>query len=221
MKNIPWYKKCLGYLFPMMIAQYESDYHPHLKIKYYQGQIQLESADALYSDGHRYTPFRLAFDYLFKKNNLLNVENFLLLGAGLGSALQRLQKIYSVFPTATLVEYDEQIIELSKSYANLNEKNNVEFIQADAYIFLDQNEKQFDLIGIDIFEGLTNSNLLKKAVFWQGIKKACTPNSTIILNTIFTKKEELLEFELLLKSYFTFHRIDQKPNYFYILKLKK
>ena len=122
MKKLPWYKKALGYIVPITTTYHETDKHPNLKVKYYQGQWQLESEDALYSDGYRYSPFRMAYDHLHKQNKLLPVHNFLLIGGGLGSALLRLQKVYKRFPAATLVEYDGDIIELGQIYFDVNKK---------------------------------------------------------------------------------------------------
>ncbi len=217
MVEIPWYKKCIGYLYPIVIARDQNDKHPNLKIKYFQGQIQLESNNALYSDGHRYSPFRLCFSFLKKKNEL-HCENFLLLGAGLGSALHCLQKTHDLFPNSTLVEYDKDILALSKQYLLKDQKENIELILSDALDYVQGCKQTFDLIGIDLFENLENSSLISNDLFWQEVKKISHSKSNIIVNTIFIEKKVKKKFEALLSNKFTFDRIERRPNYFYILK---
>lgn len=220
MELLPWYKKYLGYLIPLVVIQQSSAKHSKLKIKYFQGQWQLETKDALYSDGYRYAPFRLAFNELHGKDKLENISSFLLLGAGLGSALYRLQKVYQLYPATTLVEYDQEIIELSKEFFNLNKRENLRYINANAVDFLNSNNKPYDLIGVDLFEGLTNSDLLFNSAFIKLLANAMHSKSQLIINTIFDKKNICSDFEDLLEVYFVFKRLDRKPNYIYIAELK-
>lgn len=220
MEELVWYKKVLGYLYPITISKQENEQHPNLQIKYYQGQYQLESGGALYSDGHRYTPFRLAYRFLEKKNSLKNTEDFLLLGAGLGSALKRLHEVYKMFPTTYLVEQDADILACSKKYLLNEQTKNIHFIQDDALVYLLKTKNTFDLIGVDLFHNLENSSLLKDPKFWEQVVQVCKPKTTLIVNTIFTKKVRRENFEKLLSLNFTFEKLKHKPNYIYILNLK-
>lgn len=216
MKKIAWYKKVISYAYPLTIEK-----RAGLSIDYYQGQYQLESGGALYSDGYRYAPFRLAYAYLHKQQWLAQTQHFLLLGAGLGSALLTLQKVYQLYPTTHLVEYQAEILALSKKYLLPNQAENVKFISQEASAYLASCSATFDLIGIDLFDALENSFLISQASFWQSIKKVSTKNSKIVVNTIFTEKSKRREFEMLLSKEFLFHRLQRKPNYIYILKVKK
>lgn len=220
MKQLPWYKKIIGYVIPIVTTYHSTDKHPDLKVKYYQGQWQLESDDALYSDGYRYSPFRLAYNALQRDKKLTQISSFLLLGAGLGSALLRLQKVYQLFPTSTLVEYDSDVIELGQLYFDLNKKKNVAYVHADVQDFLIKNDQKFDLIGVDIFEGLSNSELLDQISFLKLVAAAMHSETQLIINTIFTRKKAITTFEQLLQQLFTFKRLDRQPNYIYILQLK-
>jgi predicted membrane-bound spermidine synthase len=218
--NLPWYKRYWSYLFPITVLKPSSEIHDKLSIKYFRGQIQLESDDALYSDGERYTPFRLGYNRLAKNGTLQNVKTFLLLGAGLGSALRRLHSVYNLHPETFLVEHDEAIIALSKEYLLLRQKQNVQFICADASQYIFENQNKFDLIGVDLFEQLRNSSIIEKEDFWMEIKKSLTSSGHVIVNTIFIDKKERRTFENLLDKAFTFDCLVRKPNYIYILQLK-
>jgi len=218
--DFPWYKTLGSYLFPITLLKPSSVIHKKLKIQYFRGQIQLESDTALYSDGDRYAPFRLGFNYLYKKKELQNIKKFLLLGAGLGSALHRLQRIYQLYPSTYLVEYDEAILALSKQFLLPSQKKNVHFICTDARKYTRESKDKFDLIGIDLFEQLRNSPIIYEVSFWLDVKKLLSANGHVIVNTIFIKKIDRTSFEKLLSKAFTFERIVRNPNYIYILKLK-
>jgi len=220
MQELAWYKKVIGYIYPITVQKQANSKHSKLRIKYYQGQYQLESGGALYSDGYRYSPFRLGYAYLQKQKTLQKTKTFLLLGSGLGSALIRLQKVYNLYPETTLVEYDADIIEFSKIYLLNNQQNNIQFIKQDAQDYLSKTSEKFDLIGIDLFKDLENSVLINQTNFWSEIKNRSTSKTNIILNTIFMEKSIRNDFEKLLAKDFTFHRLDQKPNYIYMLKVK-
>ena len=221
MYKIQWYKRCLSYFLPITITRQSSDRHPNLKIKYYLGQWQLESNDALYSDGYRYSPFRKAFDYLNKKGILTNTTNFLLLGGGLGSAVARLYNKYKCTPTFTLVEHDKKIIELGQQFLELHDVPNARIMHTDANSFLKSNTQQYDLLGIDLFDGLANSPLIHQETFHANVIKTLGADGHIILNTIFTNNLERLTFEQLLEQFYSLEIIERKPNYIYILQAKK
>ena len=177
MLDLPWYKKWISYVFPIVISRHQNDKHTNLQIKYFQGQVQLESENALYSDGHRYTPFKMAYNFLDKRGDLKPIKKFLLLGAGLGSALERLQHVYKLYPETHLVEYDTDILNLSKKYLLTNQEENVHFICKEAMDFIAESNQQFDLIGIDLFDALKNSYLISDNLFWEQLKKATHPKA--------------------------------------------
>jgi predicted membrane-bound spermidine synthase len=220
MEQLPWYKKWLGYLIPLVITKRKTDSNENLKIKYYQGQVQLENGDALYSDGHRYSPFKLSFEFLARKNKLDDVQRFLLLGAGLGSALYRLQKVYHLNPESFLIEKNKDVFALLKEYALFDNNDNVHLILDEAHNYIKRTDESFDLIGVDLFEKLENSSLLNESSFWESLNGISNKKTTLIVNTIFIKKTERSEFEKMLSMDFTFERIDRRPNYFYIAKIK-
>lgn len=218
MIDLPWYKKILGYIYPVVIARHKNDKHTDLKIKFYQGQLQLECEDALYSDGYRYTPFRLAYNYLHKQKKLQAINSFLLLGAGLGSALLRLQKVYKLYPTTKLIEYDADILKLSQDYLLGEQERNVHFVRQEAMDYLVEDNSFYDLIGIDLFDELENSYLITHPPFWLEVKKRTNPQTQIIVNTIFVEKKALQNFEYLISQNFTFVCLKRAPNYIYVMQ---
>lgn len=99
----------IGSLFyPVLIRRASSAVNPVLELYRYRGRWQLATADALYSDGGQYRPLLAAFRTL--KPQLPAVKNMLVLGTGLGSAVQILHEM-GHHPACTLVELDEKVLQ--------------------------------------------------------------------------------------------------------------
>jgi spermidine synthase len=216
MLAVPWYKEIISYIVPLTISKVSSEQHDTLKIIRYQGQWMLESKEALYSEGNSYKPFKLAFAAIEK--NISKFSNFLLLGAGLCSAVKILHEKYGHYPSCDIVDFDAKILELNKEIPTLRSFDNLTFHCCLAEDYLDQNKKQYDLIGIDLFKDMEMAAVLLSNVFLIQLKKCSSANSCIIINTIFANKKEALAYEKQLGYYFNTERINYEPNYIYICK---
>lgn len=191
--EIPFYKKIGSYFFPIKLKEVSSNQNSLLRVYLFRSQMMLSCADAIYSQGISYEPFSLPFEKL--KKEIPTFDTFLLLGTGLGSALQILQKKYQHFPKTTLVDIDENVLALSKEYMNLNTKNNVEWICDDALIYLQETSKTFDLIGVDVFKGTTVPFDIQTDYFMRLCEKKINKNGKVIFNFIAQNKTDILMFE--------------------------
>lgn len=193
-RTIPGYKYFLSYILPVRIASRSSDYHTELNLELYRGQLTLSTSSALYSVGISYAPFKIGFRAI--RDVLPNVQSFLLLGTGLGSALQILQKKYRVFPQTSLVDNDNEVLRLSRQWMHLNAQEKTDWVCADARAFMKSNTKKFDLIGIDVFHDLFHPEWACEEVFIQRCRAALNLHGIVIANYIFRedyKKEYTLE----------------------------
>jgi hypothetical protein len=210
--KIPYYKKLISYFFPLKLKEVTSVQNNLLRVYLFRNQIMLSCADAIYSQGMSYEPFRLPFKKI--KKEIPDINSFLLLGTGLGSALQILQNEYHHYPVTTLVDIDEDVLALSKEFMALNTKNNV-----DALLFLQETNKTFDLIGIDVFKGTTVPFDIQTDYFISLISKKLSPNGFIIFNFIAQNKTNGLLLEDKMRH--KFKKIEIIPhglNKFYICK---
>jgi hypothetical protein len=191
--EIPYYKKIVSYFYPVKLKEVTSVQNNLLRVYLFRNQMMLSCADAIYSQGVSYEPFRLPFKKI--KKEISSMNSFLLLGTGLGSALQILQKEYHHYPETTLVDIDEDVLALSKEYMALNTKNNVEWICEDALLFLQESAKTFDLIGVDVFKGTTVPFDIQTEYFISLCTKKLSPKGIIVFNFISQNKTDCLLLE--------------------------
>lgn len=216
---VPLYKKWLSYLVPMTIAERKNKLHDTLRLRLFQGEWLLEGKDALYSQGASYKPFLLGFAEI--SSSLPRVKHFLLLGTGLGSALQILHAKYGIYPEAHLVDYDQDVLNFCRDVNNFESKNPIYYYHQSADVFLSRNKLEYDLIGVDLFHEMDLSNLLFSSVFWKDLSLAGNTKSYFIINTIFIEEKSKKAFENILLSYFNIvHTAIRTPNYIYIGKIK-
>lgn len=148
--RIPLWKKWFSYLTPLTLEQTGSDQNPELSVALDRGRIQLLSGNAIYSWDDLYRNFDLAFKQL--RLEQYAYQDVLLLGLGLGSVPYLLEKTYHLHYHYTAVEWDETIAELAARYTLTRLKSSVEVVTADAEVFVEVCEEQFDLLIVDIFE---------------------------------------------------------------------
>ncbi|MEZ5047540.1 MAG: hypothetical protein R2831_11165 [Chitinophagaceae bacterium] len=126
----------------------------------------------------------------------------LCLGAGLGSGLKILQEKYQVFPSATLVDIDQDVLAWSQEYMSLNTKQNVMWIQQDALEFLHTSETKYDLIMIDLFIDLKMPHFVKNEEFLDATLTQVQAKGVVIFNTVFEQKIVQNRFENTLNQKF-------------------
>ncbi len=206
--HIPFYKRLLSFLFPVTLQRTIGSQLTVLELQLYRNHYILVTPRAMYSYHLQYDPFRNTFRTI--QSELANVNSFLLLGTGLGSALQILQQQYHCYPQTTCVDNDETVIEFCRNYMQLNTRNNVEWIYDDVRHFLDTQTKTYDLIGIDIFKELVMPAFIARNTFIMQCRSALNPNGICIFNMIFEDDNEILQTERRLQEHF--HRVVTIPD---------
>ncbi|MCC7028876.1 MAG: hypothetical protein IT257_01125 [Chitinophagaceae bacterium] len=208
-------KKILSYLYPQTLKEISNTRHPQLKLQLFCNQLMLSTHEAVYSFGTFYTPFRKSFKSI--KKELIHCRRFLLLGTGLGSALQILQRKHHIFPESVLVDNDQDILNLSMEYMQLNSKKNVTWLLSDAGVYMQQNIGTFDLIGVDIFRDTMIPKDFKQASFFELCKNKLNPGGHCIFNMILNSRNEQMIIRERLQQHFTsIHEIQFKVNTFYV-----
>jgi spermidine synthase len=207
----------LSYLYPIPVEKGMDLRGKPVRLELYRDQLMLSTALAVYSYGTRYHPFQKPFAHL--GHELQTVKRFLLLGTGLGSALQILQQKHGVFPEAILVDQDPLMLHWSKRYMSLNTRNNVEWICADAEEFVQEDEGQHDLIGLDIFCDMTPPQFVKTEAYYRALYRRLNPGGMLIFNVFFSSLNEQHLVETRLQEVFrsTLH-IPHDRNSFYICR---
>lgn len=151
-----------------------------LELFLHRGELQLATLDALYSDGTRYRPLKMAFKAV--KNRLSGVRDVLLLGTGLASAVHMLHK-RGVNPNYTLIEHDSVVLELAQKYLPAN-SGNVEAHCTDALSFMNNNERKYDLLIVDIFTGRVAAEFVTSESFLLKCRQSLNSDGIFVLNYI-------------------------------------
>ncbi len=198
--SIPFYKTLLSYILPLRIEKSSTDGVSY-ELQLYQNQWMMLAPQAMYSYGQRYRPFTFCLKQI--KNEIPRLQNFLLLGAGLGSALQILQKRYHHFPETLMVDHLPIAIMWSQQYMQLNSRGNVKWKHADAIHFLQNATQPFDLLGVDLFSDLDMPDTVSNPDFIEQCHQILTPNGIALFNTIFQQLGMESAFETNLQNHFS------------------
>ena len=188
MQPLPLYKKILSLVYPVLVkTAEESDRHPLPQLYLYRGQYQVATHDALYSDGTRYRPLKIAFARIEKK--LVQVNNVLVLGTGLGSAVHILNnKGYS--PAYTLVDYDKATLRWAMELLPQKAAGRTIPVLSDAENFIQTNDGKYDLVVIDIFKGRVVPSFVMTNAFLQNCRRCMKPAATLVLNYMVNNEAE-------------------------------
>ena len=181
--NIPVHKRLLSYLFPVTVWKGQGTQNPCLELLLYQNQYQLATEDALYSDGNRYRPLVLAFDEIGREISL--VKSALVLGTGLGSAVQILRS-KGLSPSFVMVDIDKKVLELAQHMLHM--QRDISFVCADALEFISKTSDKFDLLIVDVFR----SRVVPGSVTARDFLEKCrnSTNKYLVLNYMVTDEEE-------------------------------
>ncbi len=177
--KLTFLQKLRSYFYPLTVRRDSSAINPVLDLLYYRGRWQLATADALYSDGIYYRPLVAAFKSL--KHFLPQINNVLVLGTGLGSAVHILHK-KNYYPDFTLVELDEKVLNLALSLMPQKASGKINPICADAQFFLAEDTGSYDLIIVDVFNGRTVPEFVLSAAFIRNCKSHLAQNAFLVLN---------------------------------------
>jgi len=155
--------------------------------------------DALYSDGNRYTPLTAAFKEI--DNDLPSIKDVLVLGTGIGSAVQILnQKGYK--PNFVLVDSDELILQWAIELLEAANPKNLVPICTDAKDFIVADTNTYDLIIIDIFQGRIVPAFVTNIDFFEKCKSRVKPGGKLVFNYIINKPETWDKVMLLINDIF-------------------
>ncbi|OAV42754.1 spermidine synthase [Lewinella sp. 4G2] len=149
--TIPKYKYWLSHLTEQVLETATSPYNDYLQVSLVSGRLQLVAEDAIYSFGDYYLNFRKTFDR-FVFDALPEDASVLVLGLGLGSIPELLERHHGLKYEYVAVEIDPVIIELASDYSLPALQSPIEVVQADAFAFLQLDDRTYDLICVDVFQ---------------------------------------------------------------------
>ena len=193
MKPIPAWKRYLSYLWELHVESAPSALNPHLYVSIKDGRYQLSTANAIYSFADRYDNYTLA---LAQVRPGLLYGDVLVLGYGLGSVPHLLEKNHPAEYAFTGVELDENVLYLADLYGPPL-ASPVDLVQADAYAFVHQDYRQYQVIAMDVFVDDVIPERFMELDFLEALRELLTPDGVLLFNCLALKasdKEHTLAF---------------------------
>lgn len=143
-----WWHRYLSYISEVRIECSSSDHHDYLQVSAIQGRYQLSTDKSIYSFDDLYLNFYKAFSKLEMPAAGADV---LVLGLGLASIPWMLERSFDKKYHYVCVDIDEEVIRLASKYRIPMLQSPLEVQCCDAGIFLDVDNRKFDLICVDVF----------------------------------------------------------------------
>ncbi|MBK9256404.1 MAG: fused MFS/spermidine synthase [Saprospiraceae bacterium] len=181
--QIPLWKKIISYITEIHAESSSSEFNELLQVNIVNGQYQLCTSDAIYSYGDKYDNFGDSF----KKLDLDSIhgKDVLVLGLGLGSIPLLLEKKEGKKYRYTAVEIDDEIIRLAGKYVLDELESEIEIVCIDAMHFLLVDQKQFDLIMVDIFINDRIPEPFLESDFLHLLGETLRPQGLILMNILY------------------------------------
>ena len=170
-------KRLLSYIYPVT-KTIESKYSGKLEITWYNGKKHLNSSNANYS----YGSLQRILKFGLKKINLSKVNSVLILGLGGGSVIETLRQDFNYSGLIEAVEIDPVIIDIAKTEFGIEQNETLKIHCTDAYEFVKDHYKTFDLIIVDLYIDLDVPNKFLDFEFWDNILALKNSSGSIIFN---------------------------------------
>lgn len=187
MQHIPIHKRLLSLIYPVKIRSGAGEQSPVPELFLYQGRFQLATQDALYSDGKYYRPMLTAYKQL--KQQLPFVKNVLVMGCGLGSAVEIMYG-QGYRPNYTLVDTDKEVMRWALELLPQEALVNVTPVCEDAAAFAAQHNTEYDLVIVDIFLGRDVPAFVTAAEFLKHCRRLVRGGGHFVLNYMVAQEAE-------------------------------
>lgn len=181
--------KFLSFFIPINVIKKKSSISKCIEVSWNNGQLVLDSENTNYSYGSLQRILRKGLKYI-GFDRIKNFDNILILGVAGGSVIKTLVEEIKYKGKITGVEIDSEIIEIANTYFKLNEIQNLEIINDDAFEYVLKTKDKYDLIVIDIFQDTTMPNFLFEDFFINRINFLLNLNGFILFNTMVMKDKD-------------------------------
>lgn len=181
--------KILSFLFPVTIYKQNSTVSNSIEITWNNGQLVMDSKNTNYSYGSLQRILRRGLQSIGFKN-IKNSYSILVLGIAGGSVIKTLVNEIDFKGEITGVEIDPEIISLANNYFKLNEIPNLTICIEDANQFVQNTNKTFDIIIIDIFQDNSMPEFLFENKFIENTRSLLTSGGYLLFNTMIHSKSD-------------------------------
>jgi len=196
-----WWQIILSYITDIYIERTGSEYNENLDVILKDGRYQLVAANAVYSFEDKYHNFRVCFERM--KWSSMKIKKVLVLGLGLGSIPQMLEKNFHKKFEYHIVEIDEIIIGLANEYILYDLKSPLQIFHTDALVYLQVCREKYDLILMDIFEDSKVPESFETSAVLSSMKRLLNDMGCILFNRLNITEKDLEETKMYYEHIFS------------------
>ncbi len=186
--KINFWTKALSYFIELPLESSHSEKNPHLSLYLSCGQLKLVTEGAIYSYGLKYYHFVESFNQLEIQNN--NPKTVLILGLGMGSIPEILEKKFRIHCQYDLVDYDAEVVQLYEKYKPLSGNGQAHIYCEDGMDFIRRNGTMYDLICMDIFQDRRVPKIFETESFLKALKSRLNRQGILIYNRLAMDEED-------------------------------
>ncbi len=177
----------LSFLNPLKITKLNSTLNGEIKVIERFGKRTLFVNDAEQSGGTITGMWENSLGSI--NNHQLAINNCLILGLGGGTVISLLNKYYPLIKI-TAIEFDLAIIDVAEKYFGIKTSASLSIIQADAFLWIREAKKKYDLVIFDLYLGKFNPEKSRELAFLKKLKALLSPNGFILFNAHYQNDEE-------------------------------
>lgn len=210
--------KLISFFVPVT-RKVKSDHSGDLEVTLFEGKKVLDTTNANYS----YGSLQKVLEFALRKIDLSDVKDVLVLGLGGGSVIKSLREVFNYKLGIIAVEIDPVVIEIARKEFGVFADYRTEIICSDAYEYLINNPKKFDLIIIDLFIDDKVPEKFISMEFWKSVKSKVRYDGFMIFNSINVNTKTLEKIKNLLRWGFVFREYEnaEKVNHLLIARRQK
>jgi len=170
-------KKWISYIFPIT-RKVQSEFSGELELTTFNGKKVLDSANANYSFG----TLQKLLEKGLRQVNFEEVNQALVLGMGAGSVIDSLRNKFRYKKSIDAVEWDKEIVKIAAEEFEIVEGKGLKIFLEDAFVFIQNCNKKYDLIIVDLFIDCKVPEQFYSDIFCENLAKSSNRNAKLLFN---------------------------------------
>lgn len=182
-----------------LIAHYQSKVGPDIEVCLINGRYQINAGSVNYSFGPLHDAFRRYFN--IDPPLLDKAASILILGFGAGSVASILRMELNLPNHITGVELDEMMVKAGQEHFDILKLMDVNIIIDDAYEFIQNNNRQFNLVIVDLYIDDKVPDKFMTENFIKEISRSLSPEGKLVFNKLTSDEKTTNELKYLEKTF--------------------
>jgi ubiquinone/menaquinone biosynthesis C-methylase UbiE len=179
----------LSFIYPILIEKIPSQINGDLELSLQNGKLVVDSELANYSYGSLHDVFRKIIKEIHFAEDKRQV---LILGFGAGSIATILNKEKALQVNIDGVDLDSVLFEIYKKHF-VSAEQDCKLYEDDVIHYLENCQKSYDYIFIDVFVNLDVPKTLRTQYFLDLLQKVSTPATQIAMNTMLKTDDDFVK----------------------------